>query len=142
MATIEELFSGAPGAARASVATAKPEQPTPAGAPPGDNRYGKASPLTDQFAGRTLAQLLEDAGEQVEPQTWIRSNLKAEKPPVYSASWGKERLYFRGPAAGSQLPTAEQLLVISMREAQSLLGGSPAAPATPPAQGGQAGLLA
>ncbi len=59
MATIEELFSGAPGAARASVATAKPEQPTPAGAPPGDNRYGKASPLTDQFAGRTLAQLLD-----------------------------------------------------------------------------------
>ncbi len=141
MATLEELFGGAPGAARATGRTSTPEQPTTAGAPAGDNRYGKASALTDQFAGRTLAQLLEDAGEQVDPQAWIQKNLKPEKPPVYSGPWGSERLYFRGPAAGAQLPTAEQLMVISMREAESLLAVSPAAPATPPAQSGQAGLL-
>lgn len=129
MATINELFAGAPAAAKATVRTPMPEAPSAAGAPPGDNRYGKASPLTDQFAGRTLAQLLENAGEQVDPQAWIRSNLRREKPPVYSGAWGSERLYFRGPAGGPELPAAEQLMVISTQEAQSLLAGT--APAQP-----------
>lgn len=124
MATLNELFAGTPGAASATVRTAKPEAPTAAGAPPGDNRYGKGSPLTDQFAGRTLAQLLEDAGEQVDPQTWIRKNLKPEKPPVFSGPWGAERLYFRGGAAGlGGLPTADQLVIITTQEAQALLAG-------------------
>jgi hypothetical protein len=125
MATIDELFAGAPTGSAGAVRTPKPAATSKAGAPPGDNRYGKGSPLTDQFAGRTLAQLLEDAGEQVDPQAWIRSNLKAEKPPIYSSAWGSERLYFRGPAVSGQLPSADQLMVIGTQEAQSLLAGGP-----------------
>jgi hypothetical protein len=137
MATLTDLFGGTPGAARATVRTAQPEAPTAAGVPPGDNRYGKGSPLTDQFAGRTLAQLLEDSGEQVDPQAWIRKNLKPEKPPVYSGIWGAEKLYFRGASVGpAGLPTADQLMVISTKEAQSFLTGGANAQGTPGSEGG------
>jgi hypothetical protein len=140
MATLNELFAGMPAVSGATVRSPRPEVPTATGAPPGDNRYGKGSPLTDQFAGRTLAQLLEDAGEQVDPQTWIRKNLKPEKPPVFSGAWGAEKLYFRGGAAGlGGLPTADQLMVITTQEAQTLLAGG-AQPVAAPGPGG--GLLA
>jgi uracil-DNA glycosylase len=119
MATISELF----GNAAPTVPAPQPEPKVDStGAPPGDQRYGKGIPLTDQMAGKTLTQLLEDAGERMDAQAYIAKYLKPMKPPVYSGAWGKQELFFRNTGKGAN-PTADTLLVIASKEAQAYLKG-------------------
>lgn len=122
--------------------TAPPEEAVAkTGTPPAANRYGNQIPLTDQFAGRTLAQLLENAGERMDPAAYIRKYVKPEKPPVYSGMWGSEKLYLRSTGGGLEgLPTADHFTVISTAEAQDWLTGKMRGQTGLP--GSQGGLLA
>jgi hypothetical protein len=142
VAKLSELFAGAPATARPTVRTAPPEEATAkTGTPPAANRYGNQIPLTDQFAGRTLAQLLQNAGDRIDPQTYVARYVKPEKPPLYSGMWGSEKLYMRSTGGGLEgLPTAEQLTIITTAEAQDWLAGKMRGQTGLP--GSQGGLLA
>ena len=131
MATLSDLFGGAGskagsvvGAAGANVQTAPPVSPT--GAPPGDNRYGAGKPLTDQYAGKTLADMLRDLGNGVDIEAVTKSMKPEQGGKLWTAQVKQDRIFLQpkgAPQPGQQGMAPENLIVLASAEAQAILQG-------------------
>lgn len=132
MPNLGELFKGQPAAP--PIPTVDQPPVSTAGAPPGDQRYGPELPLTDRYAGRTLADLLKDFAGQVNADDVMKQLRPADGSSVLQTRVATDTVYLQrrgtennaGLSADNLvvLPRSEAMAMIQGQRPQTLLGGT------------------
>lgn len=127
MAKIGDIFRGQGGAPPATEPAVSER-----GQPPGDQRYGKELPLTDRYAGRTLAELLAELGQRANPEQVMKQLRPTDGGGIYQTRVAADTVYLRPLGAQGGQPgqapqlAPENLVVLPQAQAMALIkGGEP-----------------
>ena len=128
MVKLGELFGTGSSSAAGRGVVAPPLEPPPVsrqGVPPGDQRYGREAPLTDRYAGKSLAELLQDMAGSVDPQKVLEQIKPTDGGNLLSTMINNQAVYLQpqggGPPTGAVDPA--QLVVVPTAEAKQLMEG-------------------